>query len=613
MAEETKAKYASEAFEFLRLFQRVGHTVTGLLFLEIGWILLLILAGKLAGEAPAPAFPVLWLTGHKFPFLGVVDKPLSRICLAGGLVILVVWIIYTRLYQYLSRPVGLVVKPILTVLLIAATLLAGVLNLLLWPVFWLVERWMLGRSMRRHKQEWLQKNTEAGKREGKELEAAYQKWTAAFDKEHPKATLRQMMLEKVSVRQFSLVDWAATLSRKLLTHFYSHARIGLAPLISTSYTEDLQAAKAPLQVFATAIARLTARMGDIEALDYIQFYVLPPHFKIMANRQAAIASRLLGLDGLLWGSYAGADGQTVWLNMYRRARRIQPTRKEDEYGSLYQARLFPARLDVDVPSVTLGQQDHRDGYIALLAAVIQIMQDRKVRRQDSWLNEFDRLYWASSKAIDKILRHLVFEAFRLFPEVPAAAEAGDAIPTARAQLIDIIGSWVGHQLSGKIYRSGDDLWATTGFKRFAQQLDSVIEKCTKLAPNDPAHQYRLGSIACLLGDKHRALRAFREAGKLEAQAGFIGTIGATVAAGMTLDEADRGGILEEKLALARFAAHAACAISTGDEYAVKDIREQLKKSTVVILRTETPVAISIVEELLENAEKHLAPAPGHNK
>jgi hypothetical protein len=333
----------------------------------------------------------------------------------------------------------------------------------------------------------------------------------------------------------------------------------------------------------------------------------------MTNRQAAIVSRLLGLDGLLWGSYAGVDGQTIWLNMHRRARGGRRERKEDEYGSLYQARLFPFQLDVDIPSVTFCQQDHRDGYVALLAAVIQVLQDREINRQDSWLNSFDRLYRASSKAINRIMLHLVFEAFRLLPQLPVAAEAGENIPSARAQLIEIIGSWVGHQLSGRMYLFGDDLWQKTGSRRFAQQLYSLIEKCAKLMPSNPAHMYRLGAIACLLGDKSSALQAFREAGKLDAQSGLVGTIGARVAAGMALEEAESGGLRKEELALARFAAHAACAINTGDEFTVEGIRGQLKKSVVVMLHAKPPIAISVVEELLKNAEKRMPPASADDR
>jgi hypothetical protein len=50
------AKYASEAFEFLRLFQRIGRSLTGLVFLELGWTLLTVLATRLAGTSGTPMF-----------------------------------------------------------------------------------------------------------------------------------------------------------------------------------------------------------------------------------------------------------------------------------------------------------------------------------------------------------------------------------------------------------------------------------------------------------------------------------------------------------------------------------------------------------------------------
>lgn len=50
MSEKSEAKYAAEAFELFRLFDRIGRSFYGLLLLEIGWLLILILAAKLTGE-----------------------------------------------------------------------------------------------------------------------------------------------------------------------------------------------------------------------------------------------------------------------------------------------------------------------------------------------------------------------------------------------------------------------------------------------------------------------------------------------------------------------------------------------------------------------------------
>ena len=49
MVDEQKAsaKWAAEAFEVLRLFQRFGTRLPGLLGLEVGWAGLLVLVAKL--------------------------------------------------------------------------------------------------------------------------------------------------------------------------------------------------------------------------------------------------------------------------------------------------------------------------------------------------------------------------------------------------------------------------------------------------------------------------------------------------------------------------------------------------------------------------------------
>lgn len=49
MAEESELLSGSHAREYLKLFRQEGRSLAGLVLLEIGWVLLLVLASKLTG------------------------------------------------------------------------------------------------------------------------------------------------------------------------------------------------------------------------------------------------------------------------------------------------------------------------------------------------------------------------------------------------------------------------------------------------------------------------------------------------------------------------------------------------------------------------------------
>ena len=71
----------------------------------------------------------------------------------------------------------------------------------------------------------------------------------------------------------------------------------------------------------------------------------------------------------LWGNHIGSTGNTLWLNVH--LPRQHDSRAEDEYGLDYQQQMFSRRLEVNIPAMTLPQEDHGQTYIALLIAVIE--------------------------------------------------------------------------------------------------------------------------------------------------------------------------------------------------------------------------------------------------
>ena len=74
----------------------------------------------------------------------------------------------------------------------------------------------------------------------------------------------------------------------------------------------------------------------------------------------------------MWGygeAISAQPGNTLWLDVH--LPRQHDSRAEDEYGLDYQQQMFSRRLEVNIPAMTLPQEDHGQTYIALLIAVIE--------------------------------------------------------------------------------------------------------------------------------------------------------------------------------------------------------------------------------------------------
>jgi len=83
MSEDSERKYSSQTVEVLTLFQRFGRSSLGLLLLELGWVLILVLVSKITGEAAGvrgevPRVPevagirltTIWLSGALLGLIG---------------------------------------------------------------------------------------------------------------------------------------------------------------------------------------------------------------------------------------------------------------------------------------------------------------------------------------------------------------------------------------------------------------------------------------------------------------------------------------------------------------------------------------------------------------
>lgn len=133
------------------------------------------------------------------------------------------------------------------------------------------------------------------------------------------------------------------------------------------------------------------------------------------------------------------------------------------------------------------------------------------------------------------------------------------------------------------------------------QLRMLAEACVRLDPKNAVAHYRLGALFILTDNKNGALESFMKAGTLEKESFQVHEIGARVAAEVTDSRLRRN----KEIALAVWAAHAACAINTGSEYATKEIWEMVEEKLPKQLLYDfpgkpEPLAIATIREMLSS-------------
>jgi len=597
-----ETKYASEVYEFLRLFRRTGRSVLGFLLLQVSWVLFLWLLTKIStsqGGSSVISIPVP--DRGKAPYWQILPLPVAHLWLPGALAIALLWSLLSQFYRYFVALFIIPLKYLVTILGVVFALAAGVVNLLLLPITWPLEHWLTLRSLARKKQLWMQnfaKLTE-DKKGGRTPEAAYAEWLKDFEQEFGVEMRYDLELKETALRKAFLVEEVGDVVRRLATRLHSSARIGISPFASYSYIEDFQASKLPLQVFAVAISRVKTRLRELRASDYIQFVILPPQVITASPNQAAMVSRLFDLDVLLWGSYVGTEGDIIWLNVFERF--ASPVEREEsrDFGSRYQNSFFPHDVQTDVPGFAFTQNDHVDAYLVLQLAVLQVLQNLQNRRKSRrFRGLWDELQTLSYGALDGVLLQLVTDASEL---LSGARAYDDVLPSAKLQLADLVSDWVGYQLQGPIVRLREEqsLWGRGKIAQVASHLAFVLEECADVRGNRAVDFYRLGALACLRQNKEEALKHFRRAMELDSPVS-VHPIGAKVAAEMALNDALRN-YSSEPFGFARFAAHAASALSTGDEFAIRSFPKMMRDNTMLQLQIEVgkkPLSIAVVEGLL---------------
>jgi hypothetical protein len=485
-SEATGAKWAAEAFAFVRFFQRVANQLWGLILLELGWALVLVLASKLTPQDSPPVLRLPWLTADRH--LAMQDVPLTSVFPVGSLVVCGVWLVSSGSYVYISLSTRRALRRLAVV--------TG------WIVFFALaaiqipfELPLIARVRRRQPYGEVKKIVAVARQE--------EQRRASDTRQRRKQRRQQVYLREVSallsadrppvepgplLSIYRAVDrWGSRLAKRL-ANITSSGRIGLAPLYSYSFIEDEKAAKAPLQMFAGAVGQFRAHTRRLDAVRHMHFDVLPPIFKVTTERRARLIRKLLGLDALLWGSYLAGVPSRLWLNIEYAHPSSTDQREDDD------ADLFRNFFDVDAPVVVIDQDDLVDAYIVIAVTLLQALQARSQRRKPSLFPHTDKLYYSIGDRA-AILRHLIRHALFAIDRLP---ESGEIYPTMKETFVRIVGRWVARQLA---HAFGDEVVPL----RF---LEQVTTKCADLLPGEADPYYLVAAVQCRLGEQEAAAKAF---------------------------------------------------------------------------------------------------------
>jgi hypothetical protein len=588
MPEELEGQYASQTVAYLTLFQRVGRSFLGLLLLELGWALVMVLVGKISGDEKTA------------PRIGSI--PLTIIWAYGAILVFIGWAFYSRLYAYLIVCLTVVLKLLVDIAILALGLILILLDqVVLNPSLAPLRRRMVRRWIVQYKQRWIKDNVKGDPNSGTYLEdpeAAWAMWLEQYKQRHGNNMLEQLAAQDIVLKKDVVTTFVQNAGEWLLTPLHSGLRIGIAPLQNYAVTEDLTIARPGSQQFGTAVANLLVSLRHCKCIEFVHFPSLPT---LASHRQAAVARRFFNLDALVWGQYTDHNNAAVSTFISNRRAEAAPR----DYGLDYQCKLFPgvmgSQQSVHLPALTFSTSDPTQLQFVLLAALLVALQGREARGSNRW----DRIYPSAREAIGQITTHLVYDLLPLLSDEP---EHPSVMPNARAAMADLVGRWVGYNLSGKRSVFDDDHWRLFGERIYASKLYRIARKCAALVPDEASYFYRLGAISCLLGEKERALTELRRAMELDTMSGELNPIGAETAAQWALGVAYNSVLAEDHLAIACFTSHAASAIASGGSNAIRRMLssdtsgksdfEKQATSAILIARAETPVAIAVVEELL---------------
>jgi hypothetical protein len=497
---ESRAKWAGEAYDFLRLFHDVSRRLTGLLLLQIGWALFVYwmqraLAGTSDAGAAAAGEPTL------------AGIRVSVIYVTGAVVWLATWLVSSGLWWAARRVAfAAVVRPLVrwrpTFLIHAALLAAVPLDLIVSAVWWAITR-LTRRPFYVVSEQALEllSNTPdevTNKLRGLKgrgyvtrkalLNAVSETLTA-----DELALVRGNIVLSVVFARFAIGNRAATSAGALVNRVLSAMHITFSPLIANSWDEQFLAAAAPAQLFAWPVGQLRAKAIGSKAVRFLGFSVLPPLLTVENAGQASRRRRSLGVDAILWGSYERGENGRLWLHVEQDFQWLPETQQRVSKrgaGATQRIDPFPHALEIRFGSVNVASDDQLQLYVLL---ILTILRSIEIRSERSWkMGGTSR--FLDSAALDYGLRdylidYLVYKAFLPTadqePATPGHIEPVDAVLTRT------VSQWIGREIAHQ---------REPVTQSRMKHLADLAAKCAALAPDDLETVYRLAACQVLTGD-----------------------------------------------------------------------------------------------------------------
>lgn len=525
--DKNSGKWASEVFDFIRLLKRTGSSFFGLLILELGWILFLMLISRIypVGDNPPP--PTILLPSGK-------DIQIAQLLLPGVLIVFILWFFGSGFYIYLWIPLSLVIKLIVMLVLFLITALAWLVNAFIFPVTKLIENRLVANFLKNSDSEKKQKNIADREKSWMSLLELYIDWKnrekirEVFGKDVERALYsdnvsedesaqiikfrvrdlasREVALEEIKFRAWFLFIWVGSIFRVPISSFFSQANIGIAPIQSFSYDEEQTSIKLAAQVFSTAIDWTRWALKDIDAVEYVKFHILPEH---VIPKDAVGAQKIknwLNFDVLFWGSYITGSNKKIWINTSANL----PNSDNEEYSKTEKweeraiPKLFLRDYKVEPFVLAIDHDKPWQTYAILALALIMTIQSRKQRYEKDLI---DKLSNDGSKKIDLIISKLIRDIF----EKMSTSKEKSNYPSIEELMIDVAGNWIGYKIGDILVR--DETVDFVSKNRLV--FYKILQDCINRKPTITENYYRAGMLACFAEREEDALKLFSDVGSYE--------------------------------------------------------------------------------------------------
>ncbi|MFH0344485.1 MAG: hypothetical protein ACHBNF_20715 [Chromatiales bacterium] len=530
----TEAKWSAEAYNFLRLFRRIGTQLDGLLLLQIGWVLLLWLVGKLSPSDGPYTIGLPWVTlrgtgEHSLKFIDVAVKDLY---ILGALALFAIWLVTSRLHLLVTRPILVLLRTVCgTVVLIAGVVLL-VASLPVWLALLPVEKYLATRQRTEEKEKNANGQTLRLDRNADRNGQPNQGFKASW-----------------------LQDKIGETTGFLLATVVPRGSIGLAPIHTFSFDEEFLAARVPLQLFTEAEARLRGGLRHMPSAIYPHVIVLPLGLRIAGPQQARALRRWLGLDALLWGTYTSTKPARLWINI---AAELPASENRDKEKHAY---VLGTSAEDTYQALIVDQDSPVHASIALALALRYAAVARDARRLRYYPKALDR-FGLNRYAIRDAIESFVVDLLHGFTG-PTAWDTPE--PSAGKLAVILAVDWVKRQLEDYQYASPRrDRASLTELKR-------VIERCVVVAPGNPEGHYLLALFALLDSNLSAATASIDRGWHLDTARRLPDVLFMCARVYLFMNDADRGYEGDERrLNFATAAVYAALALRL-DSHNAKDV------------------------------------------